>query len=71
MHSEFHGYTIQAFCHPGKHQPHGLSIALTDRSSYKIGIGSHSGSSIEFGLAMRHRSSRREEAQTFRQYRQN
>jgi hypothetical protein len=27
-----------------------LSIAMTDRSSYKIGIGSQSGSSMKLGL---------------------
>jgi len=27
----------------------GLSMAMTDRSSYKIGIGSQSGKSMKFG----------------------
>jgi hypothetical protein len=57
------------FCHAtgASIQPRGLSMAMTARSSYKIGIGSQCGNSMELGLAMRHRSSRRQSAQTFRQ----
>jgi hypothetical protein len=42
------------FCHAtgASIQPRGLSIAMTARSSYKIGIGSQSGSSMELGLAI-------------------
>ena len=59
------------FCHAtgASIQPRGLSIAMTARSSYKIGIGSQSGSSMQLGLAMRQRSSRCESAQTIRQRR--
>ena len=58
------------FCHAtgASIHPRGLSMAMAARSSYKIGIGSQSGSSMKLGLAMRYRSSRRESAQTFRQW---
>jgi len=40
------------FCHEtgSSIHPRGLSMAMTDRSSYKIGIGSQSGSSMQSGL---------------------
>ena len=42
------------FCHAtgASIQPRGLSIAMTARSSYKIGIGSQSGNSMKLGLAI-------------------
>jgi hypothetical protein len=39
-------------CLGGRSKSRGLSMAMTDRSSYKIGIGSQSGSSMKLGLAI-------------------
>jgi hypothetical protein len=40
------------FCHETGRSihPRGLSTAMTDRSSYKIGIGSQSGNPMKFGF---------------------
>ena len=42
------------FCHETGRSihPRGLSMAMTDRSSYRIGIGSQSGSSMKLGFIL-------------------
>src|ERR1700690_2579173 len=49
----FMGIPYELFPISASVHPRSLSTAMTDRSSYKIGIGSHSGSSMQLGLAIR------------------